>query len=257
MSFSDRIEYIYDRIRPNRYGLRPYLINDGKRHPFAVICPGGGYGMVCSFAEGKPFAERLNGMGYHAIVVYYRVKDKARFPNPQEDLGRAIEEIFARKDEWLLDTGSWSVWGSSAGGHLVASYFTQYKKAVKPTALVLVYPVITMGEYTHEGSRDNLLGKNASEQMKEKLSAEKHIDSDYPPAFVWYGTADDTVAPLNTKMFAQALEEASVPCKVEEYEGIGHGAGLAKGTVAEGWFENAVSFWEGQRQDIGKVTDFK
>ncbi len=246
MKFSDFIEKIYDFHRPNRYTLKPYLVNDSERHPFAIICPGGGYSSVCSFAEGAPFARELNKLGYHAFVLYYRVKDKARYPHPQEDLKRAVEEVFEHTDEWRLDTESWSVWGSSAGGHLAASYCAEKWGMPRPTALVLVYPVVTMGEHTHKGSRDNLLGKNASEYMIKRLSVEKQVSSDYPPTFIWYGTADDTVAPLNTQMLAEALAKVSVPCKVEEYEGIGHGAGLAKGTVAEPWFGNAVSFWESQ-----------
>lgn len=244
MNFSKFFQRHYDMLRPNRYALRPYLINDGKAHPFAVICPGGGYGAVCSFVEGKPFAEKLNELGYNAFVVYYRVKNKARYPNPQEDLERAIEEIFAHAEQWKLDTESWSVWGSSAGGHLAASYCAEKRGGFRPSALVLIYPVITMGEYTHIGSRDNLLGKNATQEMIEKLSVEKQVDSDYPPTFVWYGTADETVASLNTGMLAAALERAGVPHRVEEYEGIGHGAGLAEGTVAEKWFGNAVEFWK-------------
>ncbi len=247
MSFSEMLQRLCDFHRPNRYALRPYLINDGKKHPFAVICPGGGYGEVCSFVEGKPYAKELNRLGCHAFVVYYRVKDKAAYPNPHEDLKRAVEEIFSREEEWMLDTGSWSMWGSSAGGHLVASYCTENRDTPKPTAIILVYPVITMGEYTHKGSRDNLLGKNPSEEMIKRLSVEKNISPDYPPAFIWYGTADDTVAPVNTKMLAEALKEYSVPCKTEEYEGVGHGAGLARGTVAEGWFRSAVDFWKEQR----------
>ncbi len=244
MKFSEILQRIYDSYRPNRYALKSYLINDGRCHPFAIICPGGGYNSVCSFVEGKPFAKALNKLGYHAFVVYYRTKEKARYPHPQEDLKRAVEEVFAHAQEWRLDTDSWSIWGSSAGGHLAASYCSENWGTPKPSALVLVYPVITMGENTHNGSRDNLLGKNTSEDMIEKLSVEKHINSDYPPSFMWYGTADNTVAPLNTKMLAQALEEVGVPYKVEEYNGIGHGAGLAKGTVADGWFEHAVEFWE-------------
>lgn len=246
MKFSEFTERIYDFNRPNRYALKPYLINDGKKHPFAIICPGGGYSEVCSFGEGRPFAKKLNGLGYHAFVVYYRVKKKARYPHPHEDLQRAIETVFANAEQWRLDTGSWSIWGSSAGGHLVASYCAQNHGTPKPTAVVLVYPVISMGEHTHKGSRDNLLGKNPDEAMIEKLSAEKQVTSDYPPAFIWYGTADDTVAPINTKMMADSLEKAGVPHRVAEYEGIGHGAGLAQGTVAEGWFEKAVEFWQSQ-----------
>lgn len=237
-----------DLHRPNEYALIPYLINDGKKHPFAIICPGGGYGAVCSFVEGEPFAQQLNKLGCHAFVVYYRVKDKARYPHPQQDLKRAIEEVFTHASEWMLNTDNWSIWGSSAGGHLVASYCTEDWGTPKPSAIVLIYPVISMGEHTHKGSRNNLLGKNASEDMIKKLSVEHNISADYPPTFIWYGTADNTVNTVNAKMLADALSENSVPHKVEEYEGIGHGAGLAKGTVAEGWFRNAVEFWKNQTQ---------
>ncbi len=246
MSIFRVIQSWHDNHRPNGYGLKPYLLNDGKRHPFAVICPGGGYSMVCAAGEGRPFAEELNKLGYHAFVVNYSVKRKARYPQPQEDLKRAIEEAFAHADEWMLDTESWSIWGSSAGGHLVASYCAENWGTPKPTAVILCYPVISMGKYTHKGSRDNLLGKNAGEDMIKRLSVELNVTSDYPPAFTWYGTADDCVPPENSKMLCEALERASVPCKVEEYDGIGHGVGLAKGTVAEHWFKNAVEFWKSQ-----------
>ena len=242
MNISETLERICVFCRPNRYALKPYLINDGKKHPFAIICPGGGYSEVCSFAEGRPFAKELNKLGYHAFVVYYRVKDKARYPNPQQDLKRAVDEVFANAEKWNLDTDCWSIWGSSAGGHLAASYCAQKWGSPVPDAVVLVYPVITMGEHTHEGSRDNLLGKNPDDEMVKLLSVELNVDSDYPPAFIWYGTADDCVSPVNTEMFAEALGKAGVDCRVEKYEGIGHGAGLAKGTVAEGWFKNAVDF---------------
>ena len=85
------------------------------------------------------------------------------------------------------------------------------------------------------------------EDMIRKLSVELNVSADYPPTFTWYSTADDAVPPINSKMLIEALEKLSIPCRIEEYEGIGHGAGLAKGTVAEPWFRNAVEFWENQR----------
>ncbi|MBQ1465208.1 MAG: alpha/beta hydrolase, partial [Eubacteriaceae bacterium] len=121
LSFSERIRKIIDTLRPNRYAVRPYLIRDGKSHPFAVICPGGAYRKVCSYVEGLPFARQLNARGYHAIVVYYRVRKKAKYPAPQEDVKRALREILSRSEEWLLEKEGWSLWGASAGGHLAAS----------------------------------------------------------------------------------------------------------------------------------------
>ena len=247
MTFREKLQSVYDFWRPNRYGLKPYLVNDRKKHPFAVICPGGAYRMVCSYVEGLPFAKELNKLGCHALVVYYRTKGRARYPDPQEDLKRAVLEAFSRAEEWELETEGWSLWGSSAGGHLAASFCTEDRGTPKPSALILIYPVITMGDCTHAETRSNLLGKDADPALIEKLSVEKHISSEYPPTFVWNGTADSSVDPANSRMLEAALAEAGVPHKAEEFEGIGHGVGLARGTNAEVWFSHAVSFWEEQR----------
>ena len=237
---------IYDFWHPNRMGVKPYLIKDGKTHPFAVICPGGAYGMVCSYVEGMPYAKALNAMGYHAAVVYYRVKKKARYPAPQDDLERAIREVFAHAADWNLDTENWSLWGSSAGGHLAASIFTEGKNVPKPNALILIYPVVTLGKETHAESRGNLLGRDPDPMLLDRLSVERHITKDFPPTYVWNGTADTSVDPKNARMLAEALEKAGVFYRHEEFEGVGHGVGLAKGTNAEPWFDHAVSFWEEQ-----------
>lgn len=244
MTLPERIRKIFDTIRPNRYALRAYLVRDGRTHPFAVICPGGAYRKVCSYVEGMPFARELNRRGYHAVVVYYRVREKARYPNPHEDLKRGIEEILSHEKDWRLDTEGWSLWGSSAGGHLAASYCTLKLGTPSPAALILVYPVVTMGEKTHTETRSNLLGENADPEMVEMLSVEKNISPGFPPTFVWYGTADTSVDPANSLMLQRALERADVPCIIEAFQGIPHGAGLAKGTAAEVWLDDAVGFWE-------------
>lgn len=249
MTFSDINQAAKDFWRLHRYDLVPYLLRDGRKHPFAVICPGGGYNMVCSFVEGKPIAKALNGRGFHAFVVYYRTKKNAAYPHPQEDLKQAVSEILAHSEEWNLDTDGWSLWGSSAGGHLAASFCTEEWEVPKPSALVLSYPVITMGTLTHGDTRNNLLGSNADPAMIDRMSVERNIGEGFPPTFVWNGTADDVVDPQNSRMLENALTNAGVRHQAEQYEGIGHGVGLARGTIAEPWFDHAISFWKEQRAE--------
>ncbi len=255
MNREQKTQRAADFWRTNSYEIKEFAIKDGKKHPFAVICPGGGYWMVCSFVEGIPFAKKLNEMGYSAFVVYYRVKKKAKFPAPQEDLARAIEEILARAEEWNLDTEGYSVWGSSAGGHLAASFGTEsmgYEKygLPKPGALVLTYPVVTMGSLTHGGSRRNLLGRYPSEDMIYLTSVEKQVTANYPPTFLWCGDGDQTVDPQNSHLLEAALKAADVPCRFLEYAGVDHGVGLGEGLVCEGWIDEAVRFWELQREKL-------
>lgn len=250
-TFISAIREIRDTYRPNRYAIKPHLIRDGKRHPVAIICPGGGYRRVCSFIEGDPYAKKLNQLGYHAVIVYYRVKDLSRFPAPQDDLAQAVAEILANADRWKLDTSCYSVWGSSAGGHLAATFGTDamgYSKyhLPKPGAMILTYPVVTMGSKAHAGSRDFLLGPAPSEALIRLTSVEYQITPNYPPTFLWWGDADGTVDPDNSRMLLAALEENHIPCVHKEYKGVDHGIGIGKGFACYGWFEEAISFWEAQ-----------
>lgn len=235
---------LHDYFRLNKYELVPYLIKDGEKHPFAVICPGGGYAMVCSHVEGEPIAKELNKRGYHAFVLYYRVRSKASYPHPQEDLKTAIDTVFSHADEWNLDTSNWSLWGSSAGGHLVASMFIEEWDIPKPSALVLIYPVITLGQNTHLGTRKNLLGKHYTQEMIDKMSIHLHINKDFPRTYFWNGTNDRSVNPINSDLLEEAFKKTGVTYKRDVFLKVGHGVGLAKGTNAENWFKNAMDFIE-------------
>lgn len=243
------VEYHQKELeRPNAYELEKFPILDGKKHPFAVICPGGGYRAVCTCKEGYVFARELNKNGIAAFVVNYRVQEEAKYPQPMEDLARAVKEIFAQADKLCLDTDNYSVWGASAGGHLAASFGTKnmgYMKynLPKPKAIVLAYPVITMGALTHLGSKEHLIGEDASEEMINFTSIEKQVTEDYPATFVFHGADDQTVPVENSRMLAKALKEADVPYEYVEYPGIIHGVGIAKGLICEDWFERALSFW--------------
>ena len=249
---TSRIREYFDTNRENVYQLKPYLLRDGKPHPVAVICPGGGYRRVCSFVEGHPFAKKLNALGYHAFVVYYRVNALAKYPAPQEDLARAVREIHDHTAEWNLDMKGYSVWGSSAGGHLAASFGTENMGYVryglpKPGALILTYPVVTMGGKTHAGSRNFLLGQDPEPDMIRFASVEEQITDAYPPTFLWWGSDDETVDPENSRMLQRVLEAKKIPHQFLEYPGVGHGVGLGKGLACQGWIEKAVAFWDANR----------
>ncbi len=250
MTFGQMCQAVYDYWRPNCKGIQKYLISDGRKHPAAIICPGGGYSMCCSFVEGMPFAKELNKRGYHAIVVYYRCKSKARFPAPMEDLAWAVREVIDHAEEWNLNMENYSLWGSSAGGHLAASFSVHYAEygLPKPGALILSYPVITMGKLTHPGSRENLLGKNPTQAQMDSASVELQVTENYPPTFLWYGDEDNLVPTENCRMLYAALQGKDVPCRLKHYPNTGHGVGLGRGKPCEGWFAEAVTLWEEKRK---------
>ena len=246
------IRKIKDNLHKGEYYLEKYIINDGKKHPVAIICPGGAYRFVASFVEGLPYARWLNKRGYSAFVVHYACGKNAGYPAPQLDVVRAIKEIAAHSEEWNLDMEGYSLWGASAGGHLAASFGTkamgyELYDVPKPGAIILTYPVISMVEKTHPLSRELLLGKNPAPDMIELASVEKQVTADYPPTFIWCGLADQVVDPDNSRMMADALKAAAVPHRFVRYENVGHGVGLGEDFPCESWIEKAVEFWEEQR----------
>lgn len=221
------------------------------RSKFIVICAGGGYESVCSITEAFPVAKRMNELGYHAFVVDYRIKKNALVPNPQDDLASAIRYILDNSDVLNIEREDYAVAGFSAGGHLVASYGTkhlgyEYYDLPKPQVLFLAYPVITMTDNTHIGSRRWLLGKKNrhNDEIIEKYSIEKHVTEEYPATFMWQCNEDDTVSIENTMMMEQSLRDNHVKYTYKVYESTDHGWGLAENTLAEGWLDEAVLFWE-------------
>lgn len=224
------IEFYNYHRRPN-YRLVSYLLRDGKPHKVALILPGGGYHRIDSYAEGYPYAKKLNRMGYHAFVLYYRYDENGSYPVPVEDVSRAFRTLQKNAGKWKLDMEDFSLWGGSAGGHLAAWYAAEAEEMgmPKPGTLVLAYPVITMGEGTHQGSRDHLLGKNPPRELLERLSLENQVTEGFPPTYLWWGEADSIVDPVNSRLMRQALEEKRVPHMARSWAGVDHGVGIGQG----------------------------
>lgn len=248
MSFLDPLRYIQNCAQPNEYKLTPYLVSDNILHPFAIICPGGAYHMICDFREGEPFARYLNSKGVNAFVLSYRVNKKSHYPAPIEDLAKAVQEVINHADEWNVEIENYSIWGSSAGGHLACCFaipeigYAKYHLP-KPKALVLIYPVITMGKDTHRVSRGHFMGKKPSDESINQYSVEKHITSEFPMTFVWCGDTDHSVKPVNSGMLVKQLKKNNVKYEFHLYPRVGHGVGLATGTSAASWIEDATKFW--------------
>jgi acetyl esterase/lipase len=204
-----------------------------------VVCPGGGYGGLASH-EGHDYALWLNQSGIAAFVLKYRLGSAGyRHPRMLEDAARAVRLVRARAGEWQVDRKRVGIMGSSAGGHLASTLLTHFdagdanaadavdRESSRPDLGILCYPVITMGEYTHQGSKRNLLGENPSRELVWFLSNELQVTPKTPPTFLWHTVEDAAVPVENSLQFATALRKASVPFALHVYEKGRHGLGLA------------------------------
>lgn len=250
----DKEQGAKDINMPNEYRLLDdYVLKDDQNHPYAIICPGCGFAKVSSYIERTPIAKKLNEQGISAFVLYYRVKEKALFPSPNDDLARAVKYTQENSKKYHLDKSNNSIWGSSAGGYLAASFGTENMGYVKynlprPNLIVLAYPVISMNkDKSHKGTHDRFIGIDASKELEEFTSIENNVTENYPPTFIWCGENDQTVKPENTQMMINALKMAGVPFYSKIYNDASHGIGPGSGTEAEGWINNAIEFWRKQK----------
>ena len=94
MKMWEMLQAAYDFWRPNKYGIKPYLCKDGRKHPVAIICPGGAYSMVCSFVEGMPIAKALNKMRISRSCCILQDKEESPLPKSSRGLKRAITVYF-------------------------------------------------------------------------------------------------------------------------------------------------------------------
>ncbi len=219
--------------------LTPYLAKPEKATGAAVvICPGGGYGGLAGH-EGKDYALWLNEQGIAGFVLKYRLGSAGyRHPVMLGDAARAVRLVRARAAEWPVDPQRVGIMGSSAGGHLASTLLTHFdagdasatdvveRQSSRPDVGILCYAVISMGTNTHQGSKNNLLGKDPSVELVKLLSNELQVTPQTPPCFLWHTWEDGAVKVENTLEFALALRRAGVRFDLHIYEKGGHGLGL-------------------------------
>jgi acetyl esterase/lipase len=222
--------------------ITPYLPESARASGAAiVVCPGGGYGGLAPH-EGKDYANWLNERGMAAFVLKYRLGSNGyRHPRMLEDVSRAIRYVRAKAAGWHIDSKRVGVMGSSAGGHLASTVVTHFdtgkpdatdpieRQSSRPDIGILCYPVITMGEFTHQGSKNNLLGKEPAADLVKLLSNELQVTRETPPCFIWHTFEDSAVPVENALMFAAALRKNKVPFDLHIYQLGRHGLGLANG----------------------------
>ena len=212
-----------------------------------IVCPGGGYSHLADH-EGRPVAEWLNTLGVTAFVLKYRFGPAYHHPAPLLDAARAIRTVRARATEWRLDPNRIGILGFSAGGHLASTVGTHFdagkadavdaieRVSSRPDLMILIYPVITMREFTHAGSKRMLLGENPPEDLVKSLSNDEQVTKETPPTFLVH-TADDPGVPVeNSLRFAAALRKVKVPVEIHVYEHGPHGFGLGgKDPILSTW----------------------
>lgn len=253
-------------IKLTAYTIEPFWEIGRKKRPAVIICPGGGYEKV-AVREAEPVALRFVSMGIHAFVLQYSVV-RVPFPTALLELAQSTAFVRANAENWDIDPNRIAICGFSAGGHLAASLGVHWnKKFVKdtldftdehrPNALILSYPVITSGKYTHSGSIANIAGLHPDQSVLDLISLEKHVNKNTPRTFIWH-CADDEVVPVeNTLLFMQALSRNKISFQSSIYPHGGHGISLCDDTTSseERHYNKKCSQWIADAIDWLKNPD--
>jgi acetyl esterase/lipase len=186
------------------------------------------------------FAER----GYFCASAEYRLSDEAIFPAQIEDCKCAIRFLRAKASQFKIDPDRIGVWGSSAGGHLVALLGTsEYVKELEGR-----------GGWAEHSSRVNAVcdfcgpsdffkivgnsdgakgpvgklfggGPAAKTDLAKLASPVTHVTKNAPPFLIVHGDKDTLVPLEQAKILHDALTKAGVPATLYVAEGQGHGLG--------------------------------
>lgn len=224
--------------------------------PAVIVCPGGGYVSLAMNHEGRQVANYLNSLGIAAFVLRSRLGPLYHHPIELEDAQRAIRTLRSHAAEWRLDPARIGIMGFSAGGHLAMSAATHFdagspgasdgidRAGSRPDFVVLGYPVISMTEtWTHQGSKNNLLGANPDPELAKSLSGELSVTKQTPPTFLFSTNADTTVPAENSVYYYLALRKAGVPAEIHIFEKGPHGVGLANDDAALSEWSKLLANW--------------
>lgn len=213
--------------------------------PLVVWIHGGAWS--AGSKDGCP-AVWLVGRGYAVASINYRLSQEAIFPAQIEDCKAAIRYLRANAAKYSIDGEHIGVWGSSAGGHLVAllgtsgdvkelegtvgdnlttssrvqcvvdyygpTDFMQFKD--KPTWVKVNQP---------DSPLVRLVGGLLEEKkdLVAKANPITFISRDDPPFLVAHGDKDNTVPISQSELLTAALKEAGVDVTFEVVKGAGHG----------------------------------
>lgn len=201
--------------RKRNTGLFFFKGNSGA--PFAICNAGGGGVFVGAMHDSFPHALEISKKGYNAFALIYRAGNGA-----MEDLARAIDYIFAHAEELCVSTECYSVWGGSAGARMAAS----------------------MGSYGST-SFGGITTQRAGTVVMQYTGHSDYTRND-PPTYVCVGDSDGIANWRTMKNRIDKMNALGIHTEFHVYPGLPHGFGLGIGTVAEGWIDDAVSFWEKQ-----------
>lgn len=249
------VPYNNNILKPMTPAIVPYVVEGSDRA--VIIFPGGGYFQVSMTGEGTDIAEAYNKQGISAFVVYYRANSNKVYNKEAmlADAQRAVQTVRYYADSFGIDKNKIAVCGFSAGGHLALMLGTHTptenlgydvigEESSIPNAMILGYPVTTLGDGTYYTMPENFLGKDYKNQDEIKKYSYETCVENAPPAYIFYSVRDSMVNyTKNSVALANAMKEAGKKVEISEFSDGGHGVGLGSYHAEfSTWLKKSVDF---------------
>jgi acetyl esterase/lipase len=214
-----------------------YIKPENPNGTAVIVIAGGGYGVIIYNGEGLGTAKFLAEKGISAFVLKYRLPSDEIMVDKRigslQDVQQSIKYLRENDAKYGIDKSKIGVMGFSAGGHLASTAATHFEKSyianpentsLRPDFQVLVYPVITMqNALTHGGSRDNLIGKNPSQEDIDLFSNEMQVKENTPITWLTHAADDKVVDVDNSINYFEKLRKSKVEVEMHIYPKGDHG----------------------------------
>ena len=196
--------------------------------PFAICNAGGGHVFVGAMHDSFPHALEISKQGLNAFALIYRPD----WGPSDEDLARALTYIYDHADELGVARDGYSLWGGSAGARMAAD----------------------MSRHSHMRSSTGRTDIPQAAACIMQYTGYTTVASDYAPTYACCGTSDGIASWRTMQSRLESLSALGIPTEFHAYNGLPHGFGLGTGTVAEGWINDAIRFWNQQRSGSTRIS---
>lgn len=172
---------------------------------------------------GQTLAQR----GYAAFSINYRFAPGSTYPAQLQDMQQAVRYLQQHASEYRLDMNRLAVWGYSAGGHLAALLAVQPASDLPPVRVAIAGAApsdLAAPEAQNASSVKTFMGGSYAQipALYEQASPRRQVRPGIAPFFLYHGTVDTVVPPVQSENFAKTLRAANVPVELVWLQGKDH-----------------------------------
>ena len=213
---------------PEKRNTGLFFFRGAPSAPFAICNAGGGHVFVGAMHDSFPHALEISKKGLNAFALIYRPD----WNTADEDLARALTYIYDHADDLGVAREGYSLWGGSAGARMAAD----------------------MSRLSHMRSSTGRTDISQAAACIMQYTGYTTVASDYTSTYACCGTSDGIASWRTMQSRLEGLSALGISTEFHAYNGLPHGFGLGTGTIAEGWIDDAVRFWQQQLSGSTRIS---